>query len=98
MVVAIALVSGCRAGLSGESSSPSTPSSGGASGSVSPAGVTQSPAPIAFSVTWSQVPWTGRVEDVAYDRVLGLWLALGWDEMWTSVDGETWERHRAQGQ
>ena len=46
-----------------------------------------------YSISWTSVPWTGRVERVAYDDQLGLWLALGWNEMWTSADGVAWERH-----
>jgi hypothetical protein len=30
---------------------------------------------------------------VERDDELGLWLALGWNEMWTSPDGDTWTRH-----
>jgi hypothetical protein len=34
----------------------------------------------------------------AYDEELGLWMALGHEEMWTSTDGMSWERHEVVGQ
>jgi len=38
------------------------------------------------------------VNGVTYDDELGLWLAFGWEEMWTSADGEAWERHAVESE
>jgi hypothetical protein len=35
---------------------------------------------------------------VTYDSQLGLWLAFGTEEMWTSTNGMTWSRHPFEGE
>lgn len=96
----VAISSACampRATPSDELSSPSTTAAPTqASPTPEPSFATQSESPGPswdYSITWTQAPWTGRVENVAYDEELGLWLALGWNEMWTSADGVAWERY-----
>jgi hypothetical protein len=51
-----------------------------------------------IDVAWSQVSWNGRVNGVTYDSQLGMWLAFGREEMWTSTSGTTWRRHPFEGE
>jgi hypothetical protein len=51
-----------------------------------------------IDVAWRQVPWTDGVNGVSYDSQLGLWLAFGTEQMWTSTNGTTWSRHVFEGE
>jgi hypothetical protein len=61
-------------------------------------GQTPSAIPADFTVSWTEMPWSGRVTGVSFDSELGIWMAFGSEEMWTSNDGVTWQRHTFESQ
>jgi hypothetical protein len=68
-------------------------------GSVDPSlAPTHIPAPPDFTVSWTEMPWSGRITGASFDLQLGIWMAFGSKEMWTSPDGATWERRTFQGE
>jgi hypothetical protein len=44
------------------------------------------------------MPWAGRVNGVTFDAQLGMWMAFGSEEMWTSADGSAWGRYSFKGE